>query len=123
MRFSKRRRAREVVWGPEKPWVEPKKEIVAGPAADLPSSITSSSEDTGLGFFGAMASANSDNSNDQESEPKKSSPYGWEPGESSSSSLSSSPESGDNFEKIMRLQKKMDNLVERLEALEKKANN
>ncbi len=128
MRFSKKRGAREIVWGPEEPWVEPKKEIVAGPAADL--SDTSTSEESALGFLGTMAGA-AEVSENSEERPKPL-PYGWEPSDSStSSSLSSSSynssssnyESSDNFEKIMRLQRKIDNLVERIEALERKRDN
>ncbi len=120
MAVFKKKRAREMVWGPEEPWVEPKKEIIAGPAADLSSSTGSSGlDESGMGFFGTMASANSSSS---ESEPKKSS-YGWEPSENSSSSSSnsySSSEGSEATEKIFRLQRKIDNLVERIELLERK---
>ena len=114
----KKRGAREVVWGPEEPWVEPKKEVVLGPAADLSGSSTSG--ESALGFLGAMASANSSDSSESSSSTK--SPYGWEPSESSSTStsLASDP---DMTDKIFRLQRKIDSLVERIEALERKMNN
>ena len=58
VRFKKRG-AREIVWGPEEPWVEPKKEVILGPAG-TPSDIGltgSSSSESALGFLGAMANS------------------------------------------------------------------
>ena len=124
MRFSKKRGAREVVWGPEKPWVEPKKEVILGPAG-TPEDVSqaSNSGETSLGFLSTMAgAAEASQTVDQTSEERKSSPYGWEPSSNSSSSSSMDSDS-DMTNKIFRLQRKIDNLVERIEELERKMNN
>ena len=118
----KKRGAREMVWGPEEPWVEPKKEVILGPAgAQEDVSKTSIPGETSLGFLSTMAGVASQEN--QETERPKSSPYGWEPEASSSSTSSESYSDPDMTEKVFRLQRKIDNLVERIEELERKMNN
>lgn len=137
MAIFKKRRNREIVWGQDNKIREdheiPKPEIVLGPAGD-PSMNTNTVNENAMGFLGTMAamgasppSSESGSTDSQESE-RKSSPYGWEPSSESSSS-SASYSSGsygssdtDNLDKIMRLQRKIDNLVERIEILERKLN-
>jgi hypothetical protein len=121
MVFKKSRRPTEMVWGPEEPWVEPKKEVILGPAGtsqDVESA--SNSGETSLGFLSTMAGAAE--ASNEPTEERKSSPYGWEPSSSSYSSSSETSSIGDSdmTDKVFRLQRKIDNLVERIEALERK---
>ncbi len=130
MKFKKRG-AREIVWGPEEPWVEPKKEFILGPAG-APADVTgaaSSESASALGFLGAMAGAAEPSSSIEEDRPK-SSPYGWEPGSSSSSSTSNpdssygsssfSDSASSNIERLERLHRKLEYVSDRLEEMERK---
>jgi hypothetical protein len=128
MKFKKRG-AREIVWGPEEPWVEPKKEVILGPAG-TPTDVTgaSSSENaSALGFLGAMAAAAEPSSSSAEERPK-SSPYGWEPSSNissqSSSDYSSSSDSfsssSEHVERLERLHRKLEYVSDRLEEIERK---
>lgn len=136
MAVFKKRRNREIVWGQDNKIREdcdiPKPEVVLGPAGDS-SMKTSVVNENAMRFLGTMATASSSGNNlssetNSIEEKPKSSPYGWEPSSSSSSSSdfssssgsSYSSESGDAHDKIFRLQRKIDNLVERIEELERK---
>lgn len=136
VRFRKRG-AREVVWGPEEPWVEPKREVILGPAG-TPSDMTgaaSSENASALGFLGEMASASQPSSSSLSSstsglsspseERPRSSPYGWEPSSSSSFNSSSnesnfSANSSDSIERIERLHRKLEYVSDKLEEMERK---
>jgi hypothetical protein len=137
VRFKKRG-AREIVWGPEEPWVEPKKEVILGPAG-TPSDVglaSSSSSESALGFLGAMvgaaepSSSTNSSSISGSSERPASSPYGYDPTESSSgssysdssSSSSTSSLSSDHLERLERLHRKLDRTIERIEEIERKMN-
>ncbi len=136
VRFKKRG-AREIVWGPDEPWVEPKKEVVLGPAgtpSDMNLASSSSSGESALGFLGEMAGAAEPSSSlsDSGERPTKS-PYGYNPTESSSnpnssygysdsSSSSNSSLSSNHVERIERLHRKLNKTIERLEEIEKKIN-
>jgi hypothetical protein len=138
MGMFKKRRHGEQVWGQDGKVREdheiPKPEVILGPAGD--SSINSSVvNENAMGFLGTMAAAASsnesglDSSSSSENTRPASSPYGWEPSSSSSSGLSSSPglsssissSDSDVTDKVFRLQRKIDGLVERIEELERKA--
>ncbi len=134
MVFKKKRRPTEMVWGPEKPWIEPKREVILGPAGSSQDVEKASQPgETSLGFLSTMAGVNAASESSEtssETDRPKSSPYGWEPGSSSSSSSYSGSYSDSNSmssssdpdmtDKIFRLQRKIDALVERIEALERK---
>ena len=124
-RFRKRG-AREIVWGPEEPWVEPKREVVLGPAGYAGQSNSGeNSGESALGFLGAMASSaepsSSSSSGVSESERPRSQ-YGWDPTASGQSNTieSNSSMSSDHIERIERLHRKMERMSEQIEFLQKK---
>lgn len=132
----KKKRNREIIWGQDNKVREddeiPKPEVILGPAGD--SSVNgNTANENAMGFLGTMATAASSGTNlspetssfSSSEERPRSSPYGWVPSDNpdsgSISPTSSYPSSdSDQTEKIFRLQRKIDNLVERIEALERK---
>jgi hypothetical protein len=134
MAVFKKRRSREMIWGQDGKVREdneiPKPEVILGPAGDSNMNSNIANENS-MGFLGTMATAASSgadlsNSSPAIEEKPKSSPYGWEPSSSSTdfssseSSSSSYSSDSDAHDKIFRLQRKIDNLVERIEELERK---